>query len=216
MIDNSEKMKGNEMEQHEIEKKSFEIIEGLLGRHGFSEKELAIVKRVIHTTGDIEFGKELIIHPQAIDRAISAIRSGCNIITDVNMVKAGIRDKALNPFGGRLYCFVNDEEVIKKASDKKKTRSALGIQRAMPLLANGIVAIGNAPTALFEIIRLIKEDGLRPALIVGVPVGFVDAAESKDELLKVDIPYITNKGRKGGSPVAVAIINALIILAGEG
>lgn len=216
MSDNSEKMKGNEMEQHEIEKKSFEIIEGLLGRHSFSEKELAIVKRVIHTTGDIEFGKELIIHPQAIDRGVSAIRSGCNIITDVNMVKAGIREKVLNSFGGGLYCFVNDEDVIKEAAGQGKTRSALGMQRAMPLLANGIVAIGNAPTALFEIIRLINEDGLRPALIVGVPVGFVDAAESKDELLKVDIPYITNKGRKGGSPVAVAIVNALIILAGEG
>jgi precorrin-8X/cobalt-precorrin-8 methylmutase len=108
---------------------------------------------------------------------------------------------------------VNDKEVIRKSADKKKTRSALGMQKAMPELNNGIVAIGNAPTALFEIVRLIKDEGLRPALIIGVPVGFVDAAESKDELLKVDVPYITNKGRKGGSPVAVAIVNALIILA---
>ena len=203
------------MEQHEIERKSFEIIDTLLGKHSFTEKELAIVKRVIHTTGDIDFGKELLIHPQAIDNGISAIRAGCNIVTDVNMVRAGIREKALNSFGGRLYCFVNDKEVIRKSADKKKTRSALGMQKAMPELNNGIVAIGNAPTALFEIVRLIKDEGLRPALIIGVPVGFVDAAESKDELLKVDVPYITNKGRKGGSPVAVAIVNALIILAGE-
>ncbi|MEK6655819.1 MAG: precorrin-8X methylmutase [Nitrospirota bacterium] len=203
------------MEQHEIERKSFEIIDSLLGKHTFTEKELAIVKRVIHTTGDIDFGRELIIHPQAIDKGVSAIKSGCNIVADVNMAKAGIREKALNSFGGRLYCFVNDKEVITKSADKKKTRSALGMQKAMPELNNGIVAIGNAPTALFEIIRLIKEDSLKPALIVGVPVGFVDAAESKEELLKVNVPYITNNGRKGGSPVAVAIVNALIILAGE-
>ncbi len=203
------------MEQHEIERKSFEIIDSLLGRHSFTEKELAIVKRVIHTTGDIDFGKELIIHPEAIEKATSAIKAGCNIVTDVNMVRAGVREKALNTFGGRLYCFVNDEGVIKESARTKKTRSALGMQKAMPELNNGIVAIGNAPTALFEIVRLIKEDGLKPALIVGVPVGFVDAAESKDELLKIDVPYITNRGRKGGSPVAVAIINALIILAEE-
>ncbi|MFZ3064716.1 MAG: precorrin-8X methylmutase [Nitrospirota bacterium] len=203
------------MEQHEIERKSFEIIDSLIGKHNFTEKELAIVKRVIHTIGDIDFGRELIIHPEAIDKGISAIKSGNNIVTDVNMVKAGVREKTLNSFGGRLYCFVNDNEVIKKSADKKKTRSALGMQKAMPELNNGIVAIGNAPTALFEIIRLIRDEGLRPALIVGVPVGFIDAAESKEELLKVDVPYITNKGRKGGSPVAVAIINALIILAKE-
>ncbi len=203
------------MEQHEIERKSFEIIDSLLGKHNFTEKELAIVKRVIHTTGDLEFGKELIIYPAAIEIGVSAIKSGCNIVTDVNMVKAGIREKALNSFGGRLYCFVNDNEVIKKSADKKKTRSALGMQKAEHMLNKGIVAIGNAPTALFEIIRLIRDNGLRPALIVGVPVGFVDAAESKEELLNVNVPYITNKGRKGGSPVAVAIINALIILAGE-
>ncbi len=205
---------------HEIERESFRIIQGELGKHGFTEAELAVVTRVIHTTGDFEFGRIMRIHPAAISSGVAALRRGAAVVTDVTMVQAGISAEMLGRWGGRTVCDIRADEVIAQARAEGATRSTVAIRRNAAQIHGGIVAIGNAPTALLEALRLVREEGVRPALIVGVPVGFVNAVESKDELAGIgsedpawDIPFITALGRKGGSPVAAAIVNALLRLA---
>ena len=198
---------------HEIEEESFRIIRSELGTHRFSPAEEAIVVRMIHATGDFDFRDITRFHPQAVASGVEALRRGCVIVTDVRMVEVGIAAEWLERLGGRIVCDIGHAEVREQAKAMRTTRSTLAMRRNAPNMAGGIVAIGNAPTALLEVIRLVHEDGLRPALVVGVPVGFVNAAESKEELLSLDVPYITTVGRKGGSTVAVAAINALLRLA---
>jgi precorrin-8X/cobalt-precorrin-8 methylmutase len=183
--------------------------------HSFTEQELMIVQRVIHATADFEYQDLIRFSPQAISKAITAIRSGAPVFSDVQMITAGISKNLMNNYGMQISCLVNDPRVIESAKVEGVTRS----QTAMTLLGNelnnAIVLIGNAPTALFEVLRLYRQESVRPAFIVGAPVGFVNALESKAALMETNLDYITVEGRKGGSTVAVAIFNALLRLAGE-
>jgi len=203
---------------HEIEQKSFRIVLSELGTHSFTDEELSVVVRVIHATGDFGFRDTIRFSPRtpdahAVRAGVDALRRGCTVVTDVRMVEVGISARLLSGLGGRTVCDIGTPEVRDEAKRAGLTRATVSMRRNADNIDGGIVAIGNAPTALLEVIRLVREEGIRPALIVGVPVGFVKAVESKDELLTLDVPYITAVGRKGGSPVAVAIMNALLRLA---
>jgi len=199
----------------EIERESFRIIEqefaSQTGRRqeDFTDHEFAILRRVIHATGDFSFAESLRFHAGAIESGLAAIRSGRNIYTDVTMVAAGIGRKLSSAYGGRLICRVGDEEVGRLAKERGQTRAETAL--AMSCDDNiGIVVVGNAPTALLAAIKLVAKGAFSPDLIVGVPVGFVNAAESKELLSQQEKPYITVLGRRGGSPVAAAIVNALL------
>jgi precorrin-8X/cobalt-precorrin-8 methylmutase len=200
------------MRPEEIETESFRIILQELGEHHFSAQELPIVQRVIHATADFEYAQLLTFSPSAISNGVNALRSGCRILTDVQMTAVGISQPYLQRFSSLVRCAVAEPETAALAQQAGITRSAAAIRRLAGDLPNAIVALGNAPTALFEVLRLAQE-GYRPALVVGVPVGFVNAAESKAALSESDLPFITVRGRKGGSTVAAAIINALLRLA---
>jgi precorrin-8X/cobalt-precorrin-8 methylmutase len=197
-----------------IEKQSFDIIESEIGKHDYNENQWVIVRRVIHATADFDFAKncKIIFHPNAIESAFLAFSKQSYIVTDVEMVLHGINKKSLSTLNIPGVCYINDPECIKDSKKFNKTRSELAIQKSMDKINNGIVVIGNAPTALYEVISLIKEKKLFPSLVIGIPVGFVSAVESKNELSKMDVPFITNKGRKGGSSAASSIINALLLL----
>lgn len=199
----------------DIEGESFKIIAEEFGPTDLDEKTFKIIQRVIHATGDFSFGDNMRFSPGAIDAGIKAIREGKDILTDVTMVAAGISKVMLAHWGGKVICRVADAEVAARAKAENKTRSEMAIE--MSLGQNiGIVAMGNAPTALVQTIRSIAAQNPSQApLVVGVPVGFVNAAESKDMLVEQNNCYITSLGRKGGSPVAAAIINALLRLAAE-
>ncbi len=197
-----------------IEDTSFSIIDQEVGPHSFLPAEWEVVRRVIHATADFEYKDLLKLHPQAINHGIEALKKGCNIIVDVKMITAGLNMERLNAYGCRIHSFISDEDVIGQAKAENSTRAIMAMQKAyrMDLLNGAIIAIGNAPTALIETARLVREKGTKPALIIGVPVGFVSAVESKEVILPLDVPYIVSRGRKGGSPIAVAIIHALLLL----
>ncbi|HJT10198.1 MAG TPA: precorrin-8X methylmutase [Candidatus Nitrosotalea sp.] len=197
-----------------IEDKSMEIIEKELGPHPYSQNEWTIVKRVIHSTADFDFAKanKIIFHKQAIESGINALKNGCNIIVDVNGVVGLLNKDNLSKFGNKVICSISDPAVVDEAKRQNKTRAQTAMRLGAKDIDGGIVAIGNAPTALQEIVQMAKEGIAKPALVIGIPVGFVCAAESKEELAKTEIPYITNVGRKGGSPCASAILNALYII----
>ncbi len=199
----------------EIEAESFKIISAEFGPHDFDERTFKVIQRVIHATGDFSFKENMRFAPDAIERGIKAIRDGKDILTDVTMVAAGISKAMLGKWGGKVICRVGDHEIAALAKEKMKTRSEVAIE--MSLGPNiGIIALGNAPTALVEAIcsvALLPPD--TAPLIVGVPVGFVNAAESKALLVQENTCYITSLGRKGGSPVAAAIVNAMLRLAME-
>ncbi len=206
----------------EIINESFDIIDNLVDFDKIPESSRPIVRRVIHATGDTDFADNLIIKPMAVDAAVNAIATGKSIVTDVNMVKAGINAKVIDRFGGKIVCRIADEVVAQKAKETNKTRAIMSMQESLADISGGVVAIGNAPTAVFSIIDLIRREGVVPALVIAVPVGFVKAAESKEALMTfldnkkdIQIPYIINIGRKGGSAVAVAIVNALINITKE-
>lgn len=211
------------MRPKEIEKKSFEIIAKELGKTGFRKIELPIVKRVIHTTADFEFAKNLRFHPKAVEFGISAIKNGMDILVDVRMVEAGINKQLLGKWGGKVICNLDRAKGEgQRAKGEKQTNTERGIEIGLKENKNiGIIAIGNAPTALLKIINMFSTPNseLRTPnsvpLIIGVPVGFVRAVESKDELSRMKYSFITALGRKGGSPVAAAIINALLKIANE-
>ena len=171
-----------------------------------------MARRVIHASADFEFAKNLRFHPDAISSGVSALKNGGSIVADVEMIQSGISKAGLKRFGGEVSCYISDEDVMAEAKGLGITRAICSMRKAVKTGAK-IYAIGNAPTALFELIRLVREGVVQPALIVGVPVGFVSAVESKEALLGLQVPFITAIGRKGGTPVAVAIINALIRLA---
>lgn len=198
----------------EIEAQSYQIICGRLNGHARPPGELAVVMRAIHATADFGWERELLFHPQAIERSLEALRGGESLVADVNMVRVGIRSPLLRSLGGQVYCHIGAPGLTGAAQPEEKvTRAALGMRRASPALQGGIAVIGNAPTALEEVLRLAREEGIRPALVIGVPVGLVGAAESKEALLQSGLPFITNRGEKGGSPLAVSIANALLKLA---
>lgn len=203
------------MKPHEIEQLSFQIIDSEAGDHGFSTDQWPVVRRMIHTSADFEWQQMIRFHPRAIAAGVAAIRSGCAIITDTNMARVGIRQRDLVRFGCTVKCYMTDDRVAETAARKGITRAKAAVDVAVPKLSNGIYVVGNAPTALLRLIELMDHEKARPALVVGLPVGFVNAAESKALLLERDVPHITNVGRKGGSNLAAATINALIILAGE-
>ncbi len=201
------------MKPNEIENLSFEIIDDEAGNHNFDEKEWSIVRRMIHTSADFEYMKSVLIHPRAVATGIHAIRSGQNIITDTNMARSGIRKKSIQAFGGETICLIEDLSVANIARSNDTTRSREAVDLSVEKMEGGIYVVGNAPTALLRLIDLIKENKAKPALVLGFPVGFVNAAESKALLAELDFPYITNSGRKGGSNIAASVVNALIILA---
>jgi precorrin-8X/cobalt-precorrin-8 methylmutase len=198
----------------DIEKKSLDIIDSEIGQHDYNELEWAIVRRVIHATADFDFARRerVVFHRNAITSAFNAIKNKCNIVTDVDMVLSAINKKLVTDFGLKVMCYISDKSLANEARKFNKTRSEMAMRRAATEMNGGIVAIGNAPTALYETINMIREDVTKPALVIGIPVGFVSATESKDELMKINIPFITNVGRKGGSPAASSILNAILLL----
>ena len=198
-----------------IETKSFEIIGKELLQYGqfrFDKKQMMIVKRMIHTTADFEYAKLVSFNGGAIERALCALKSGCKIYADTNMIKAGVSKRKIDQFGCEIVNFVADEDVRKQAKAQGVTRSTIAMRKACEDKQIKIFAIGNAPTALFALLELMKAGKASPDVIIGVPVGFVGAAESKDALLSADVPSILVRGRKGGSPVAVSILNALFYM----
>ena len=202
----------------EIEDESMQIIEDEIGSHPYNEKEWPIVRRIIHSTADFDFAGEnkLLFHKDAISNAINALKNGCSIVTDVNGVIGLMNKQNPKDFGNELICNISDTSLMESAKKTGKTRAQMSMRVAEKEINGGIVVVGNAPTALLEVMEMVKEGLVKPALIVGIPVGFVSAVESKDELSKTDIPFITNVGRKGGSPCASAIINALYKLIRQG
>jgi precorrin-8X/cobalt-precorrin-8 methylmutase len=197
----------------EIENRSFEIISPYLKNLNLREDETKIYSRIIHAAGDVEYAPIIKISATAIDAAKSAILHGANIFTDVEMVRTGINKRTLKKFSGEVFCKVADDDVKEIALREKITRSMAAMRMFGEKLNGAIVAIGNAPTALFEVLRLIREENILPAVVIGIPVGFVGAADSKAELFAQDkVPFITVEGTKGGSPIAVAAVNAILYL----
>ncbi|PIE54079.1 MAG: precorrin-8X methylmutase [Dethiosulfovibrio peptidovorans] len=202
------------MTPSEIEAKSFRILHEKMGPFHGTEQEKAIVTRVAHATADVEFGLSLYIHPRAIESGLTALRNGSPVITDVEMVRAGIRKQGIQSLGSEVLTFLNDPDVTEMAkSTENATRSQMAMRKAVSYMDGAIIAIGNAPTALFEVIDRIRAEEAHPALVIGMPIGFVGAAESHQELIDLDYPSITAPGPKGGSPVAASIVNALVKLA---
>ena len=198
-----------------IEDASMQMIEDEIGTHNFSEKEWPIVRRIIHSTADFDFAdkNKLIFHKDAIESGMNALKNGCSIVVDVNGVIGGFNKQNPKDFGNKIICNISKPEIMELAKKEGKTRSQVSMRAAISDINGGVVVIGNAPTALIEVIKMVKEGIVKPALIVGIPVGFICAAESKEELSKLDeAPFITNLGRKGGSSSASAIINAIFKL----
>lgn len=197
----------------EIENRSMEIIAPHLDGLGLGEDETKVYSRLIHASGDVDYASVIRLHPKAIDAVRGALQKGCDIYTDVEMVRTGINKRKLAGFGGEVHCLVADPQISARAKEEGITRSMAAMRHFGKDLTDNIVAIGNAPTALFEVLRLVKEEGVRPACIIGIPVGFVGAADSKEALAGQDaIPYITVEGTKGGSPIAAAAVNAIMYI----
>ena len=194
----------------DIEKRSFEIITELLGEKRFDPENEPVIKRAIHTTAEFDYADNLVFSPHAVQRGMEALRGGCDIVTDTQMAKAGINKTILGRLGGQVHCFMSDEDVAREAKALGVTRAIVSMERAAKVGKPCIFAIGNAPTALICIRELIDAGKLTPALIVGVPVGFVNVVESKELILELDTPHIVARGRKGGSNVAAAIFNAML------
>lgn len=201
------------MKPQEIEDLSFKIIDAEAGAHSFGPSEWPVVRRMIHTSADFDYMNTVRFHPKAIQAGIEAIRSGCRIFTDTRMAGVGIRKKEIENFGGEVICLMADEAVARAALSRGTTRAVAAVDMAADRITGAIYVVGNAPTALLRLMELVREKKALPALIIGLPVGFVNAAESKADLLTLNIPFITNTGRKGGSNLAAAVVNALAIMA---
>ena len=197
----------------DIEARSMELIGQELGERVFPAEQLPVVKRVIHTTADFEYADSLVFSAGAVEAGVAAIRQGCTIVTDTQMAFSGVNKRVLEKFGGRAVCFMSDPDVAAEAKARGETRATVSMERAARLEGPLVLAIGNAPTALVRACELIDAGGLKPALVIGVPVGFVNVVESKELLLTLDVPHIVARGRKGGSNVAAAICNALLYAA---
>ena len=203
------------MRPREIETESFRIIDREAGPHGFPPEQWQIVRRMIHTSADFDYLRTARFHPQAIPAGTAAIRAGKPIITDTNMARTGIRKTDAQRFGIAATCHMDAPAIHAAAGSSGTTRATAAVDAAAVEMSGGIYVVGNAPTALLRLIELVRSGQARPDLIVGLPVGFVNAAESKAALAKLDHPFITNEGRKGGSNVAAAVVNALLLLAKE-
>ena len=200
----------------QIEHDSFAIVDREAGPHAYTAEQWPLVRRMIHATADFEFNGLTRFHPDAIEAGVTAILAGRSIVADVEMILVGVSRPRLAHFGVALHQFIGDEDVIAQAHDENSTRAVQAMRKAqrLGLLDGAIVAVGNAPTALLEVVRLIGEKRARPALIIGMPVGFVSAAESKAALSALtEIPWVITEGRKGGSTLVVAAIHALLALA---
>jgi len=199
----------------DIEKKSMEIITSELNGRTWTEPKFSIMKRCIHTSADFDYVDNLIFSDDAENIGVKLLRNGAHIITDTKMAASGINKNALSAFGGEVHCFISDEDVINEAKTRNATRATVSMEKAARLNVPLIFAIGNAPTALIALYDLVKAGKLKPALIIGVPVGFVNVVESKVMITELGIPYIVAKGRKGGSNIAATICNAMLYYKGE-
>ncbi|MEG0134186.1 MAG: precorrin-8X methylmutase [Clostridium sp.] len=197
----------------DIEKRSFEIISSELNGVVLDEEKAPIIKRVIHTTADFEYVDNMYFSEGAVEVALEALKRGADIVTDTNMAKSGINKAAAARLGCEVHCFMADEDVAKSAKEQGVTRAAVCMEKAVELKKPVIIAVGNAPTALIRLEELMKEGKIKPELIIGVPVGFVNVVESKELIINSGADAIIAKGRKGGSNVAAAIVNALLYMA---
>jgi precorrin-8X/cobalt-precorrin-8 methylmutase len=199
-----------------IEERSMKIIESEIGTHGYTTLQWNIVRRVIHATADLDFARpdknKIIFSKNAIENAFEAFKKRSYIVVDVDMVLSGINKKSVAKIGTSVICNISNKDVVNISKSENKTRSTVAMRYSSKEIDGGIVVIGNAPTALYEVIEMKREDVARPLLVIGIPVGFVSAAESKFELSKSNMEFITNIGRKGGSPAASSIINALMLM----
>ena len=193
----------------EIERRSMEIIEDGLPA-GIPEENKAVVRRVIHCTADFDYASNLAFSENAVQKALAALEKGCDIITDTQMAYSGINKAAASKLGCAVHCFMSDPDVAEEAKKRGCTRAVVSMERAAKMNKPLIFAIGNAPTALLRLRELIETGEIAPLLVIGVPVGFVNVIESKNAIMETDVPYIVAKGRKGGSNVAAAIVNALM------
>ena len=194
----------------DIEKRSFEIITELLGDRRLDPENELVIKRAIHTTADFDYADNLVFSPHAVKIGIEALKGGCDIVTDTQMAKSGISKATLAKLGGEVHCFMSDPDVAAEAKERGVTRALVSMEKAAKLEKPCIFAIGNAPTALIRIRELVDAGELHPALVIGVPVGFVNVVESKELIIESAVPHIVARGRKGGSNVAAAIVNALL------
>ncbi|MDO5538488.1 MAG: precorrin-8X methylmutase [Eubacteriales bacterium] len=197
----------------EIEKRSFEIITEELGRE-LPEEQAPIIKRCIHTSADFDYADNLCFSEGVVTKAVEALKKGACIVTDTQMARSGINKTALAKFGGEAFCFMSDEDVAEIAKKNGTTRATASMDKAAAMDRPLIFAIGNAPTALVRLYELIQDGKIRPELIIGVPVGFVNVVQSKELIMETDVPYIVARGRKGGSNIAACICNALLYMAG--
>ena len=195
----------------DIEKRSFEIITELLGDRKLDSENELVIKRVIHTTADFDYADNLVFSEHAVQKGIAALRGGCDIVTDTQMARSGISKTTLEKLGGAVHCFISDPEVAAEAKARGITRAVVSMEHAARLTKPLIFAIGNAPTALMRLKELMDAGEVSPALVIGVPVGFVNVVESKEQIIEgSSAPFIVARGRKGGSNVAAAIVNALL------
>ncbi len=195
---------------HDIERTSFEIITRELGDRELDPLQAPVIKRVIHTTADFSFADSLVFTEGAVERAWDALRRGATILTDTNMARSGISRPALAALGCRCVCYMADQDVAASARERGTTRAYASMDKACEIAGPLIVAVGNAPTALLRLCELIDAGRIAPDLVIGVPVGFVNVVEAKEEVLARRVPAIVARGRKGGSTVAAAIVNALL------
>ena len=200
---------------HEIERKSMEIITSELGDRTWPEPTFSVVRRCIHTSADFDYADNLRFSEGAVELGVKLMRSGVNIVTDTMMAFSGINKNRLESFGGKAHCFIKDQDVIDEAKERGCTRATVSMEKAMELDGPIIFAIGNAPTALMRICELVKEGRLKPALIIGAPVGFVNVVESKEMAMDIGVPFIVPAGRKGGSNIAATICNAMLYYNGD-
>jgi precorrin-8X/cobalt-precorrin-8 methylmutase len=200
----------------EIQQESFRIIEGEVGPHPFAAPEWSVVRRLIHACGDLDIRHLVVFQQGAVEQGVAALRRGTSIVTDVSMVSAGIDRTSCGRLRVDVHCFIDDAEVRRKAEEKRSTRSRSAMEKAVALFPEAIYIIGNAPTALAAVCDAVAETKVRPGLLVAMPVGFVGVVESKERALSLDIPLIAVRGRKGGSALAAAAVNALLLLALEG
>ncbi|MCQ2555556.1 MAG: precorrin-8X methylmutase [Clostridia bacterium] len=194
----------------DIEKRSFEIITEILGDRKLDPENELVIKRAIHTTADFEYADSLVFSEHAVRNTIEALKKGCDIVTDTEMAKSGINKKILANLGGEVHCFMSNPDVARDAKERGVTRALVSMEYAAKLNKPVIFAIGNAPTALISLKELYDKGLVKPELIIGVPVGFVNVVESKELIINADIPHIVARGRKGGSNVAAAIVNAML------
>jgi precorrin-8X/cobalt-precorrin-8 methylmutase len=201
-----------------IENDSFAVIDAEVGPHDFPDDEWQVIRRVIHATADFEFKDLMHFSPGAVAAGIAALKTAAPILVDVKMIAVGLNADRLASYGCQVHSYISDDDVIARAKEKNSTRAIESVHKAHAAgtLSGSIVAVGNAPTALLEVCRFVREENVRPALVIGVPVGFVSAAESKEAVIELDLPYIVARGRKGGSAIAVAIIHALLMLSVDG